>query len=368
MIIGVPKEIREGERRVSITASWVNILVRRGHKVLIEEDAGAGAGFSNSCYRDAGALIVKNPSEIWERSEIIVKVKEPQREEFGYLSDGKIIFTYLHLAANRELTETLMKKGVVAIGYETVQMDDGTLPLLKPMSEIAGRISVFKGAQYLGSPEGKGILLGGIQGVKHAKVVILGAGVAGTSAAMCALSLGAEVICFDIDMRKLENLHIKSGGRVKTFFIHEEQLRHELADCDLLIGAILIPGATCPKIINEQMIKSMEKGTVFIDLSVDQGGCSETTRQTSHADPIYKIHDVIHYCVPNVPALVPRTASICLSNETAPYIIEIADKGLKKAISENTSLRRGINIYYGRIVHHSVAQSHGFDSESIEIR
>nr|BAL54591.1 alanine dehydrogenase [uncultured prokaryote] len=366
MIIGIPKEIREGERRVAITPRWVDLLVRRGHEVLIEEDAGIAAGFSNELYRDAGAKIFKDASQIWERAELIVKVKEPQRKEFDLLCEGKVIFAYLHLAADRELTETLMKKGVVAIGYETVQMDDGSLPLLKPMSEIAGRISIFKGAQYLEAPEGKGIILGSIHGMRRAKVVVLGAGVAGTSAAMCALSLGAEVICFDISMRKLENIHIRSEGRVKTFFTHERQLIEELTDCDILIGSILIPGASCPKVISESMIKQMERGTVFVDLSVDQGGCSETTRQTSHSDPIYKVHGVIHYCVPNVPALVPKTASTYLSNETGPYIMEIAEKGLRRAILENIALRRGVNIYHGRIVHRSVAQSLGLDASDLD--
>lgn len=368
MIIGVPKEIREGERRVAIIPHCVKLLVKKGHEVLIEEDAGIRAGFNDSSYRDAGARIVKDAKEVWERADLIVKVKEPQKAEFDYLSEGKIIFTYLHLAVDRELTETLMKKKVVAIGYETVQMDDGTLPLLKPMSEIAGRMAVFKGAQYLEAPEGKGILFGSIHGVKQPKVVILGAGVAGTSAGMCALSMGAEVVCFDINMRKLESIHLKSEKRIKTFLPHEEQLINELADCDLLIGAVLIPGALCPKIISESMIKSMEEGSTFVDLSVDQGGCSETTMKTSHSNPIYKMHGIIHYCVPNVPALVPRTSSNYLSNETIPYILEIAEKGLERAIKENAALRRGVNVYYGKIVHKSVAESHGLDFEPIEIK
>ncbi len=360
MIIGVPKEIKEGEKRVGMTPQGVDALVAHGHRVLVEKGGGEGSGFSDPEYKKAGAILVEKAKEVWREAEIVVKVKEPLEQEFPLMRSGQILFTYLHLAANRELTLELMRRRIVAIGYETVQTQDGSLPLLRPMSEIAGRASVLAGGMCLEAGYGgRGVLLCGASGVPPAKVVILGAGVVGSNACKVALGIGARVSILDVHPEKLSYLHDITQGHIATFISNRMTIGEEIAGADLVIGAVLVPGAHAPKLVTREMLKRMRPGSAVVDISVDQGGCFETTRPTTYDNPTYLEEGIVHYCVTNIPGGFPRTSTFALTNATFPYILQLADKGVEKAMQENEALRKGLNLIDGRVVYQAVAESLG---------
>ncbi|MBB3869715.1 alanine dehydrogenase [Parageobacillus toebii NBRC 107807] len=360
MKIGVPKEIKNNENRVAITPAGVMTLVKAGHEVYIEKGAGLGSGFFDEEYEKAGATIVSSAQEAWS-SEMVMKVKEPLPQEYSYFREGLILFTYLHLAAEEALTKELIEKKVVGIAYETVQLPNGSLPLLTPMSEVAGRMSVQVGAQFLEKPHGgKGILLGSVPGVRRGKVTIIGGGVAGTNAAKMAVGLGAEVTILDINPDRLRELDDLFGDRVTTLMSNSYNIAESVQQSDLVIGAVLIPGAKAPKLVTEEMIRSMSPGSVLVDIAIDQGGIFETTdRVTTHDDPIYVKHGVVHYAVANMPGAVPRTSTFALTNVTVPYALQIANKGYREACLQNEALLKGINTLNGYITYEAVAQAHG---------
>jgi alanine dehydrogenase len=360
MIIGVPKEIKAGERRVSMTPQGVDALVAHHHRVLVEKGAGEGSGFSDREYLKAGAILVDKKKEVWAEAEMVVKVKEPLQPEFTLMKPGQVLFTYLHLAADRDLTLKLVERRIVGIGYETVQERDGSLPLLRPMSEIAGRSSVFAGGMCLEAKHGgRGILLCGASGVPPAKVVILGAGVAGANACKVALGVGARVSILDIRPERLSYLHDITQGHITTFISNRMTIAEEIRDADLVIGSVLIPGAHAPKLVTRPMLKRMRPGSAIVDISVDQGGCFETTRPTTHEDPTYIEEGIVHYCVANIPGAYPRTSTLALTNATFPYVLQIADKGYEKALEENDALRKGLNLIDGNVVCQGVAETFG---------
>jgi len=351
MIIGVPKEIKEEEYRVALLPSTAKELVKKGHQVLIEKNAGVGSGISDEGYQSAGAEILTTPEEIFKKAELIVKVKEPQKEEYPLLWEGQIIFTFFHFAAARKLTEAMIKRKIVALAYETVQKDDGSLPLLIPMSEIAGKLASQEGAKYLEKPfGGKGVLLGGVSGVAPGKVLIIGAGTVGENAATVAAGMGADVILLDINLERLRHLKGILPANVKLIYSNPATLKKYLKKADLVIGAVLIPGAKAPQLINKEMLKLMEPGTVLVDVAIDQGGCFETSRPTTHQEPTYVVDGIVHYCVANIPGAVARTSTFALCNSTSPYLLLLAEKGVKKAIQENTALRRGLSLFKGEVV------------------
>jgi alanine dehydrogenase len=360
MIIGVPKEIKEGEKRVGMTPQGVDALVAHGHRVLVERNAGEGSGFSDQEYRKAGATLVERMEDVWNEADMVVKVKEPLKREFPLMRPGQVLFAYFHLAADRELTLKLMERRIVGIGYETVQGRDGSLPLLRPMSEIAGRASVLAGGICLEARHGgKGVLLCGASGVPPAKVVILGAGVVGANACKVALGVGARVSILDIHPERLSYLHDITQGHISTFISNRMTIGEEIAGADLVIGAVLIPGAQAPKLVTRQMLKRMCPGSAVVDISVDQGGCFETTRPTTHENPTYIEEGIVHYCVTNIPGAFPRTSTFALTNATFPYVHEIVDKGYEKAMEENEALRKGLNLVDGKVVCQAVAESFG---------
>jgi alanine dehydrogenase len=362
MIIGVPKEIKEGEKRVGMTPQGVDALVSHHHRVLVEKSAGMGSGFSDHEYGKTGAILFDKAKDIWNEAEMVVKVKEPLEPEFSLMRPGQILFTYLHLAANRELTLKLMERRIVGIGYETVQGQDGSLPLLRPMSEIAGRASVLAGGMCLEARYGgRGVLLCGASGVPPAKVVILGAGIVGANACKVALGIGARVSILDIHPERLSYLHDITQGHIATFISNRMTIGEEIAGADLVIGAVLIPGAQAPKLVTRQMLKRMRPGSAVVDISVDQGGCFETTHPTTHENPTYIEEGIVHYCVANIPGAFPRTSTFALTNATFPYIHQIADKGFEKAMDENEALGKGLNLIDGRVVCQAVAESFGLD-------
>ncbi|MBO8128164.1 MAG: alanine dehydrogenase [Peptococcaceae bacterium] len=358
MIVGVPKEIKEGETRVALTPPDAGALVKAGHKVLIEKEAGMKSGFTDEEYRKVGAAVVDTAEEVFRTAEMIVKVKEPLPPEYDLFHEGQILFTYLHLAAAPELTEALMAKGVVSIAYETVQLDNGSLPLLLPMSEIAGRMAVQVGARCLENAQGgKGILLGGVPGVPPAHVVIVGGGVVGTNAAKIAHGLGARVTILDINPSRLRYLDDLFGGSVETVMSNEHNVGRYVEDADLLIGAVLIPGAKAPHLVTTEMVRRMKPGSVIVDVAIDQGGCVETIdRTTSHSEPTFVKYDVIHYAVPNIPAAVGKTSTLALTGVTLPYTLQLANKGFEKAVRDNPALMRGINVLEGHITYPPVAE------------
>jgi alanine dehydrogenase len=365
MIIGVPKEIKEVEKRVGMTPQGVDALVAHGHRVLVEKSAGEGSGFSDQEYQKAGAILVEGGNDIWEGADMVVKVKEPLEPEISLMWSGQVLFTYLHLAANRELTLKLMERRIVGIGYETVQGQDGSLPLLRPMSEIAGRASVLAGGMCLEARHGgRGVLLCGASGVPPSKVVILGAGVVGTNACKVALGIGARVSILDTHPERLSYLHDITQGHIATFISNRMTIGEEIAGADLVIGAVLIPGAHAPKLVTRPMLKKMRPGSAVVDVSVDQGGCFETTRPTTHENPTYVEEGIVHYCVANIPGAFPRTSTFALTNATFPYVLQIADKGYEKAMEENGALRKGLNLMGGQIVHQAVADSLGLKNPS----
>ena len=358
MIVGVPKEIKNNENRVAITPAGVHAFVQAGHKVRIEKSAGEGSGITDAEYIAAGAQILESAADVWQ-ADMIVKVKEPLASEYGYFREGQIIFTYLHLAPEPELTRALMEKQVVAIAYETIQLDNGSLPLLVPMSEVAGRMSIQIGAQFLEKHYGgKGILLGGVPGVPPAKVTIIGGGIVGTNAAKMAVGLGAEVTVVEKNAQRLRELDDLFGGRVKTLMSNSYNIAASVAQADLLVGAVLIPGARAPRLVTEEMVKAMSPGSVIVDVAIDQGGSIETIdRVTTHSDPVFVKHGVIHYCVANMPGAVARTSTFALTNVTLGYGLEIANKGYLKAIQENRALRKGVNVINGKLTYKAVAEA-----------
>ncbi len=362
MIVGVPREIKADENRVGMVPSGVGAFVARGHTVLVESGAGVGSGIRDAAYREAGARIVKKAESVWERAELIVKVKEPLGRELRAMWDGQIVYTYLHLASNEKLTRALMRAGVTAIAYETIQMDDGSLPLLTPMSEVAGRLAVQKGAQGLEAlPGGMGILISGVSGVKPADVVILGAGVAGSNACRVAVGMGAHVSVIDINPTKLAYLYDAMQGQVTTIMSNRANIEEEVTNADLVISTVLVPGARTPRLISKKLVKAMRPGSVLVDIAIDQGGTSDTSRPTTHHEPTFLQDDVVHYCVANMPGAVPRTSTYALTNVTLGYGLQIADMGVEEAIDDNEALRRGVNVYAGEVRHKGVADAFGME-------
>ncbi|MCW1250476.1 alanine dehydrogenase [Acaricomes phytoseiuli] len=358
MIIGIPKEIKNNEFRVAITASGVHEFTSHGHTVLIERGAGISSSISDEEYAVAGAELIDSADELWARSDMVMKVKEPIADEYHRFRPGLILFTYLHLAAEPELTAELVRSGVTAIAYETVQ-EGRALPLLAPMSEVAGRLSVQVGAQSLTAPAGgKGVLLGGVPGVRPAKVVVLGAGVAGTNAATMALGLGAEVSILDININRLRELDAIHQGRLKTIASNALEIEKSLLEADLVIGSVLIPGAKAPKLVKNSLVARMKPGSVLVDIAVDQGGCFEDSRPTTHEEPTFRVHNSLFYCVANMPGAVPNTSTYALTNVTLRYASELANKGAKDALMANPALASGLNVAGGKIVNPSVALAH----------
>ncbi|MGG2972528.1 alanine dehydrogenase [Geobacillus stearothermophilus] len=361
MIIGVPKEIKNNENRVAITPAGVLSFVQAGHTVLIEKEAGVGSGFSNNDYARAGAQIIEQAEDVWAQADMVMKVKEPLPSEYRFFRPGLVLFTYLHLAADPELTRALKESGVIAIAYETVQVGR-TLPLLTPMSEVAGRMAAQIGAQFLEKPYGgKGILLGGVPGVARGKVVIIGGGVVGTNAAKVAVGLGADVTIIDLNADRLRELDDIFGNQITTLMSNPMNIAEAVAEADLVIGAVLIPGARAPKLVTEDMVKAMKPGSVIVDVAIDQGGIVETSDHvTTHDDPTYVKHGVVHYAVANMPGAVPRTSTIALTNVTMPYALQIANKGVIQAITDNPALELGVNVANGEITYEAVARDLGY--------
>ncbi len=367
MIIGTVRETKTEEYRVALTPNGAADIARAGHSVLIETAAGAGSNYSDDDYRAAGAEVLETAAEVYARTELICEVKEPQPEEFALLRDGQILFTYLHLAAEPAVTEALVNSQCIAIGYETVQRDDGFLPLLAPMSEIAGRMAVEIGAHYLKRPgPGRGMLLGGLPGVPPAHVVVIGSGNVGKNAVRSAVGAGARVTVVSIDGDQLRDLEALYAGRVETLLSSPQAVANVVREADLVIGAVLVAGYRAPVVVTREMVASMADGAVIVDVAVDQGGCVETTRPTSHVDPIYVEEGVVHYAVPNMPGAVPRTSSRALTGLTLPYILRVANDGFEAAVMADPALRRGVNVYRGRITHAAVAQSLDQDCTPIE--
>lgn len=360
MIIGVPKEIKDKEFRVGIVPAGAKALAVSGHQVVIETGAGIGSGISDEEYLKAGAGIVDGPEEVYGRAGMVMKVKEPLPTEYPLLKKGLILYTYLHLAPLPDLTEELLKREIIGIGYETVQLESGYLPLLAPMSEVAGRMSIQVGAHFLEKEEGgRGILLGGVPGVEHGHVTIIGGGNVGSSAARVASAQGATVTILDTDLHRLAYLDDIFSGRISTLMSNMHNIEEELKLADLVVGAVLVPGSEAPKLVTKDMLSLMKRGSVIVDVAIDQGGCVETARPTSHSEPVFVVDDVIHYCVTNMPGAVPRTSTFALTNATLPFALEIAEKGIERALSENGALRRGVNVSMGKLVNKEVAESQG---------
>jgi alanine dehydrogenase len=361
MRIGVPREIKSQEYRVALTPAGARELVPRGHEVLVESGAGAGSAFADEAYERAGADTV-SVDDVWGRSELLLKVKEPVAAEYGRLREGLTLFTYLHIAADEPLTRALVDSGITAIAYETVETDRGALPLLAPMSEIAGRLAPQAGAHYLEKPKGgRGLLLGGVAGVAPGRALVIGGGIVGYNAAVIALGLGAQVTILERSVDRMRHLEEILSGRVSLLMSSSLQIEESSKEADLVIGAVLIPGALAPKLVTREMLRSMKEGSVFVDVAIDQGGCAETSRPTTHDDPVYTVEGVIHYCVANMPGAVPITSTRALTNVTLPYIEEIADHGTIEAVRRDAELARGVNVLGGRVTYEAVAEAHGLD-------
>ena len=360
MTVGVPKEVKDHEARVGLVPSGVTALREAGHRVLVQTHAGEGSAITDDEYRAAGATIVFSAKDAWAESDMVVKVKEPERSEYQYLRPGLILFTYLHLAPLPDLTSALLESRTTGVAYETIVEKDGSLPLLTPMSEVAGRMSVQIGAQYLEAQNGgRGVLLSGIPGVAPANVVILGGGVVGTNAAKIALGMGAHVTVIDRSLHRLRELDDVFNGQVVTLASNIWTIGETLKHADLVVGAVLIPGASAPKLVRRSMIAHMKRGAVMVDVAIDQGGCFETSKPTTHTDPIYFVDGVLHYCVANMPAAVPHTSTFGLTNATVPYVLELANKGLERACLEHPGLRQGVNTFGGYVTYRAVAESQG---------
>lgn len=364
MTIGIPKEVKKHEYRVSATPSVVHALTLHGHEVFVESGAGVGSGFEDDAYRAQGATIVNSPDEAWAQ-QLVLKVKEPIQKEYSFLRDDLTLFTYLHLAADEALTHALLEAGTTAIAYETVQLENGSLPLLTPMSEVAGRMATQMGAHYLSKfLGGRGLLLGGVPGVSAGEVVILGGGVVGTNAAKVAVGLGARVTILDIDHARLQYLDDMFGSHLQTLSSNQLHIADMVTRADLLIGAVLIPGARAPRLVTREMVRGMKKGSVIVDVAVDQGGCIETIKATTHAEPTFVLEDVVHYGVANMPGAVPNTSTIALANQTLRYSLMLADKGLKAL--DNAALRKGLNTHRGNLTHQAVGEAFGLEVMSPE--
>ena len=362
MIIGLPKEIKDNEYRVGLTPAGVRALKDAGHDIRVETDAGAGSGFENSLYERAGATIVDSADEVWANAEMIVKVKEPIAPEYPRMRAGQLLFTYLHLAPDRELTKQLIERKVTGIAYETITDRRGTLPLLTPMSEVAGRMAIQVGAHYLEKMSGgRGILLGGVPGVPAARVVILGGGVVGTNAAKIAVGMGAHVTIIDRDLDRLRELDDIFLSKISTLASSAYMIHDAISQADLIVGAVLVPGAAAPKLVTKEMLKDVPNGAVIVDVAVAQGGCIETTRPTTHSNPTYYVEDVLHYCVANMPGAVPRTSTFALTNATLPYALRLANRGFLAAIASDPGLKEGVNTYAGKLTYEAVAVDQGLE-------
>ncbi|WP_062057480.1 alanine dehydrogenase [Aquimarina longa] len=358
MIIGVPKEIKNNENRVGVTPAGTMELVSNGHTVFIQQSAGLQSGFGDEEYINAGAKILPTIEEVYSTAEMIIKVKEPIEPEYTLIKKDQLVFTYFHFASGEALTNAMIASESVCVSYETVEDPDRSLPLLTPMSEVAGRMSIQQGAKFLEKPlKGRGVLLGGVPGVPPAKVVVLGGGVVGTQAAKMAAGMGADVTILDISMKRLRYLDDVMAANVKTEYSNEYNIRKHIKDADLIIGGVLIPGAKAPKLITRDMLKDMRPGTVIVDVAVDQGGCFETTKPTTHQDPVYIIDDIVHYSVANMPGAVPYTSTLALTNVTLPYAVQLANKGWKKACAENLSLQKGLNVINGDVVYPAISEA-----------
>ena len=368
MIIGIPKEIKNNENRVGMTPAGVSELCKKGHSVFVQHTAGMGSGFSDNEYLTAGAVILPTIEEVYATAEMIIKVKEPIKPEYGLIKEGQLLFTYFHFASDEELTHAMIKSGAVCLAYETVRKEDGSLPLLIPMSEVAGRMAVQEGARFLEKPQGgKGILLGGVPGVKPAKVLILGGGVVGTHSALLAAGAGADVTIADISLPRLRYLSEILPKNIKTLYSSEHNIKEELPSTNLIIGSILIPGDKAPHLITKEMLKMMQPGTVMVDVAIDQGGCFETSHATSHSEPVYTVDGVVHYAVANIPGAVPYTSTLALTNATLPYALFLADKGWQRACKESSALFAGLNVVGGKVTFKAVADVYGLKYEPITL-
>ena len=366
MIIGVPKEIKNNENRVALTPAGVMELVRRGHEVYVQTTAGVNSGFADEEYVEQGAKILPTIEDVYAIAEMIVKVKEPIAPEYKLVRKGQLVFTYFHFASSEPLTHAMIESGAICCAYETVECKDRSLPLLIPMSEVAGRMSTQEGRYFLEKPRGgKGKLLGGVPGVKPARVFVIGAGVVGTAAARTAAGTGADVTICDISLKRLTYLADVMPKNVKTLMSSEYNIRQELKRADLVIGSVLIPGAKAPKLVTRDMLKDMEPGTVMVDVAIDQGGCFETSRPTTHEDPVYYVDGILHYCVANIPGAVPYTSTLALTNATMPYILQLANKGWKQACKDNEELYKGLNVVEGKVVYKPVAEAWGLPYEEL---
>lgn len=358
MIVGVPKEIKNNENRVALTPAGAKEFVKRGHQVLVQTTAGLNSGFADEAYAAAGARILPSIEAVYAEAEMIIKVKEPIAPEYGLVKKGQLLFTYFHFASDWELTEAMLKSGATCLAYETVEGPNHSLPLLIPMSEIAGRMSIQEGARFLEKPQGgKGMLLGGVPGVKPAKVLVIGGGVVGHNAALMAAGLGADVTLADISLPRLRSLSETLPKNVKTLYSSTHNIEQELPTTDLVIGAVLIPGAKAPHLITQEMLKLLKPGSVLVDVAIDQGGCFETSHPTTHTDPIFEVDGIVHYCVANIPGAVPQTSTLALTNATLPYALKLADQGWEKACEQDPGLKLGLNIVDGKIVYEAVAQA-----------
>lgn len=367
MLIGVLKEIKNNEYRVGMTPAGVRELVSAGHQVLVEHDAGAGIGLTDTDYQQAGAIIVALACDVFAQADMIVKVKEPQLTERAMLRPNQILFTYLHLAPDQQQTKALVESGAICIAYETVTDNEGGLPLLAPMSEVAGRMAIQVGAHTLEKKQGgMGILLGGVPGVAPANVVVLGGGVVGVNAARMAMGLGADVTVIDKSLARLKILDERLGPHLKTLYSTSDMIERALSHADLIIGAVLVPGRTAPKLVTKAMLANLKPGSVLVDVAIDQGGCFETSKPTTHDDPTYIVDDIIHYCVANMPGGVARTSTFALTNATLPFIIELANKGIQQSLQDNRHLRAGVNIYQHHVTYQAIAEAHGYDYVELE--
>jgi len=366
MKIGVPKEIKNNESRVGMTPAGVFELTKNKHKVFVQKDAGFGSGFSNLDYIDVGVIVLDTIEEVYASSDMIVKVKEPIAEEYPLIKPHHVVFTYFHFASSETLTKAMLKSEAVCIAYETVEDKDGSLPLLTPMSEVAGRMAIQQGAKYLEKPiKGRGVLLGGVPGVPPGKVLVLGAGIVGIQAAKMAAGLGAHVTVMDINMKQLRYVNDVMPSHVVTEFSSEYNIRRRIKDHDLIIGGVLVRGAKAPKLITKDMLKDMRPGTVLVDVAVDQGGCMETTKATTHEDPTFIIDDVVHYCVANMPGAVPYTSTLALTNVTLPYVLRLANLGWEKACENDVTLAKGLNVVKGKIVYEEIAEAFNWSVDAI---
>ena len=367
MIVGILKEIKAEENRVCMTPAGVEVMRQNGHEVLVEKNAGLGSGFDDQNYKASGAEIIDTPAEIFKRADMVMHVKEPLPAEYDLIREDQIIFTYLHLAAAEELTHVLIKSGSIGIAYETIQKDDGSLPLLTPMSEVAGRMAIQQGAKYLEMAHGgHGVLLGGVPGVDPGTVVIIGGGVVGTNAAKMACGLGAKVYILDMNLERLRYLSDVMPSNCFLLMSKPTTVRRLIKEADVVVGAVLIPGAKAPRLITREMLKTMKKGAVLVDVAIDQGGCFETAKATTHGEPIYEVEGVVHYCVANMPGAVPKTSTLALTNATLPYAVEIANKGWKKAMQQNPEIKYGANVVKGKVTYEGVAEAFGLKYTSID--